>query len=292
MEESIPQSLEFSVYALILVSILLNVWNAQTSSQLLSISNRWMRWLTISLAGAVLCMDWLERPFWSVALIFFLLWLLLETVYTWFMVSALSQSEFSLFPRFKENTSGEEWPANKKLIEIRDWLRASGYKKSQALVADIGGGAAIRSSIYQDKANTTRIQILFIPQAKGAISYCFSFSSETADGKRLVTDNLNMPYGGFYPENWEIVRKPWSKSIDYFSKLHSRRIQDLDLENYETEPVQDLNNQQQLLERTNIEAGFLFPPHMQEEQGRITWEGRYRVWKEIWMLNYLGRVFN
>ena len=36
-------------------------------------------------------------------------------------------------------------------------------------------------------------------------------------------------------------------------------------------------------------SGSWNPQGAREENGKITYEGRYRVWKEIWMLNYLGR---
>ena len=41
--------------------------------------------------------------------------------------------------------------------------------------------------------------------------------------------------------------------------------------------------------RINTELGFLHPAGKREDLGKFTHEGRYRVWKEIWMLNYLGR---
>jgi hypothetical protein len=69
---------------------------------------------------------------------------------------------------------------------------------------------------------------------------------------------------------------------------HKKRIEGFELEQYEIDPIDDINQQQGVLERTNIEAGFLVPHHLQEEMGRITWEGRYRVWKEVWLLNYFG----
>jgi hypothetical protein len=43
------------------------------------------------------------------------------------------------------------------------------------------------------------------------------------------------------------------------------------------------------LDRLNTELGFLHPHAEREDLGKFTHEGRYRVWKEIWMLNYLGR---
>ena len=56
----------------------------------------------------------------------------------------------------------------------------------------------------------------------------------------------------------------------------------------ETEPLADLNAQQHALEQVNTEMGFLFPHHEREENGKMTAEARYRVWKEAWLLNYFG----
>jgi hypothetical protein len=49
-----------------------------------------------------------------------------------------------------------------------------------------------------------------------------------------------------------------------------------------------LNQQQRVIERTNTELGFLLPRSQHEEHGVLTWEGRYRVWKEAWLLSYFG----
>jgi hypothetical protein len=290
MNEFLTFDAELYVSLLILASILIGVANSRSSSIGLGIANRWARWLCVSIGLAFLVhrMEWADRPFWALSIIFFLFWLLLETLYTWIAIGAMSQSGLSLFPRFRNNSSGEEWPAQRKLIELRDWLRSNGFKKRQALIADLGGDISLRSSIYQNEPGKVRVQVLFMPQSNGTIGHSLSISSETTSGERLITDNLNTPYGGFYPENWSVARKPWTRNPEKLLKAHLSRIQGLDLDPYEIDPVDDINQQQGLLERTNIEAGFLFPPHMHEEMGRITWEGKYRVWKEVWLLNYLG----
>jgi hypothetical protein len=74
-------------------------------------------------------------------------------------------------------------------------LRAQGFRQTQALKAEIGGGIYLRVSIYQDAPATVRVQVTFIPQANGAISVCFAVSSLTADGGRYLTDNLYIPFG-------------------------------------------------------------------------------------------------
>ena len=49
------------------------------------------------------------------------------------------------------------------------------------------------------------------------------------------------------------------------------------------------NAAQSELDRLNTELGFLHPHAERDDFGQITHEGRYRVWKEIWLLNYFGR---
>jgi hypothetical protein len=58
---------------------------------------------------------------------------------------------------------------------------------------------------------------------------------------------------------------------------------------FTTEPLADFNAVQYELDQLNTELGFLHPRGEREDLGKFTHEGRYRVWKEIWMLNYLGR---
>ena len=281
---------QIAVSALLVLSIALSYANSRTNSLAISVLNRWARWLCVSFGLAFLVdkMEWADRPFWALAVIFFLFWLLLETLYTWVAISAMSQSDMPLFPRFRNNTTGEEWPAQQKLIELRNWLRSNKFNKEQALIANIGYEVDIRSSVYQDETGTIRVQILFVPLGNGLISHFISFTSDSVDGGHITTDNLNTPYGGYYPENWDVFRKPWSRNPDRLLKYHKKRIESFELEQYEIDPIDDINQQQGVLERTNIEAGFLVPHHLQEEMGRITWEGRYRVWKEVWLLSYFG----
>ncbi|MBD5780981.1 hypothetical protein IEN85_15885 [Pelagicoccus sp. NFK12] len=289
-EQSLSLFAEIFVFSCVGLSILFGVLNTRVTSLKVSVLNRWARWLGVAFGAAYLVYDagWLNRPFWVIGAIFFLGWLLIETVYTWLAISALSKSSISLFPRFSENTTGEEWPAQKKLIEIKDWLKSKGFTRSKALLADVGHGLNIRSTVFQSEDQKTRFQILFVPQHNGDIGFCFSFSSETQSGDRFVTDNLYMPYGGYYPDNWAVARKPWTRDAAKLYKLHLSRIAKLELAAFEFDPLDDLNQQQRELEQINLKQGFLFAPQYQEEHGRITWEGRYRVWKEVWLLNYFG----
>ncbi|OHE88944.1 MAG: hypothetical protein A3G75_04150 [Verrucomicrobia bacterium RIFCSPLOWO2_12_FULL_64_8] len=266
--------------------------NQRMASPVVAIFVRWLRWLLFSLGGAYVVeqVDPGGRPFWVVAAALFLLWFLGETVYNWMAISALSQSPLPLFPRYVVNTSGEEWPTHFRLLRVREWLRAQKFVQVQALRAEIGG-IQLRLSVYQDRTGTTRLQVLFVPQASGAISVCYTLASRTADGLRYVTDNLYLPFGGFYPENWLVERNPWRRRLSGLVARHQARLAAAGaFAPWTGEPLEDINQQQFELERLNTELGFLFPHDQREEHGNMTHEGRFRVWREIWTLDYFGRA--
>jgi hypothetical protein len=161
----------------------------------------------------------------------------------------------------------------------------------QALKAEIGGGIFLRTSIYQDGPGNLRVQVSFLPQGSGAISVCYAVSSITSDGGRYLTDNLYIPFAGFYPENWFVERAPWRRSLPRLIQRHRSRLERVGaaVVPFETDPLADQNAVQSELDQLNTELGFLHPRSEREDLGKFTAEGRYRVWKEIWMLNYLGR---
>jgi hypothetical protein len=284
--------ISFLITGFLLFALLLSYWNRWLASPIVAIANRWIRWIFFSLAFAELIRFWefTDRPFWTLAVIGFLLWFLIESLYTWFAIGALSLSPIPIFPRFEENSTGEEWPAQKRMMMIRDWLRAEKYVCIQPLIADVGTGVQLRLSVYHDPKNLFRVQVLFIPLRNGNMTVCFNVSSETQSGLRYLTDNLFLPFGGFYPEKWSVKRKPWVRSLSSLVSIHRKRMEkDKEVAvPWDSELIEDLNSQQKELDKVNTDLGFLFPYHMREEHGKMTWEGRYRIWTEIWLLNYLG----
>ncbi len=284
----------FFLLAAILCSLAVMQINQRVASPLLSIIDRWLRWLVFAFGGAQICVDFklIDRPFWVMVTVLFIAWFLGETFLNWLRIHALSVSPLPLFPRYEVNTDGDEWPIQLRLLRLREWLRAQGFKQVQALKAEIGGGVYLRVSIYQSVDAITRVQVTFIPQASGAITVCYALTSLTADGARYITDNLYVPFAGFYPEHWFVERAPWRRSLARLLARHRARIAaaGIAVEPITVDPLTDLNTTQQELDRVNTELGFLHQPPQREDLGKITHEGRYRVWKEIWMLNYLGRA--
>ena len=195
---------DYPIVGAIILSLVLLQLNQRRGSPVLAIFNRWLRWLIFAFGGAavVLDLEWSARPYPVLVAAFFLGWFVLETLYNWLAIHALSVSPLPLFPRFTLNHSGEEWPTQARFLKIRDWLRANRFKQVQALKAEVGPGMHLRVSIYQDADAGVRLQVTFLPQGNGALSVCYSLSTNTVSGHRYVTDNLHLPFGGFYPENW------------------------------------------------------------------------------------------
>ena len=174
---------------------------------------------------------------------------------------------------------------------MREWLRVEKFTRQSALKAELFEETYLRASIYESADKLTRIQILFIPKRKGGSTACFTLSTNGKEGRRLVTDNLFLPYGGYYPEAWSIVRKPLTGSLIRLLVLHRKRLiaSSMTPIPFEDTPLEELNEQQRILERLNTETGFLTPRQFQEEEGKISYDGRYRIWKEMWLLAYFGR---
>ncbi|MFA6962779.1 MAG: hypothetical protein WC205_18635 [Opitutaceae bacterium] len=284
---------DYPLLAAIILSLVLLQFNQRRGSPVLAIFTRWLRWFIFAFGAAAISQDlgWSDRPYAILVVAFFLVWFLVETLYNWLAIHALSVSTLPLFPRFSLNHSGEEWPTQARFLKIRDWLRANGFKQVQALKAEVGPSIYLRVSIYQDADAGTRLQITFLPQGNGALAVCYGLSTNTVSGHRYVTDNLHLPFGGFYPENWLVLRKPWRRSLAGLVKKHRERLARGNeiVAPWTTDPLNDLNSQQRELEKINTELGFLFPHADREEHGKISHEGRYRVWKEYWMLSYFGK---
>lgn len=287
-------------YTLALVGLfvlwaLLSWLMAYSAHPALSILIRWVRWVLFALLFAV-AVSGLEalsgRPLWLLMVTGALLWLLLETLYNWVAITALSRGGYALFPVFRHNSGGDEWPANKRYFHAREILRKKDYRHQTSMKAEIAEGLDLRSSIYNDATGKIRLQVIFIPMRSGSLAMSFVLTSQGKSGARYITDNVFVPFGGFYPESWLIERHPLWISLEKLMLRHRHRMKlsGEEFEIWQDDPIEDLNHQQHLLEVVNTRAGFLTPREFQEEFGRLTSDGRYRLWKELWLLNYFGRA--
>lgn len=284
---------QWLLFTVAVVTVLLPIMGNRFSVPVFMVLGRWTRWFLFGALFAYFLktFELSFRPEWVHFITGMAIWFVLETGYNWIAIKALSRSELPLFPEFHVNADGDEWPADARFIELKDWLRRENYSRLKALKAELFEGTFLRSSIYESQDGLIRIQILFLPKRKGGATACYTISTCTKDGSRLITDNLFLPYGGYYPESWNICRKPLMGSLKRLLALHCKRLMTSKIQpiQVEDDALVELNDQQRILERLNLETGFLVPRPRQEEEGKITYEGRYRLWKEMWMLAYFGK---
>jgi hypothetical protein len=285
--------IEYALFGLAIASVLLPILASRMELPVLNILGRWIRWL---LFGALLAFflsvfELSHRPAWVHFVTGLAVWFLIETGYNWIAIKTLSRSELPLFPSFKENTQRDEWPADKRFIELKDWLKSEGFRRIGALKAELFEGTFLRASVYESADQLTRIQILFLPKRQGGASACYTIQTHGKDDQRVITDNQFLPYGGYYPESWHLTRRPMIGSLKRLLALHRARVIKSGIcpVVVDSTALEELNDQQRILERLNTETGFLVPRPQQEEEGKITSDGCYRLWKEMWMLAYLGR---
>jgi hypothetical protein len=268
--------------------------NQTLGSLHLTIANRWLRWgiVAAALTEVLRAVGEPERS-WSVLFGVFLVgWALVETLYHWWAIHTLSTSELPLFPRFTLNPAGDEWPVQREFLRLREQLRAAGYRGVQALRAEVAPGVFVRAAVYHSTDGGVRLQVNFLPQVSGRVAMTLSLASLLTDGRRLVTDNVFLPFAGFYPEAWAVERRPLMRSWARLQRRHLARTKQAGAEvgSWDTEPLGDLNAQQVELEQVNTQLGFLHAHKDREEWGKLTAEGRWRVWKELFLLNYFGRA--
>jgi hypothetical protein len=276
------------------LSLVITKANHSFAYPVLAVVNRWIRWFVVAgcLAEISLYFGWFDRSFGILYFVYFITWFWMDSVYRWLTIKAISASPLPLFPRFIINRSGDEWPVQRRYLKLREILREKGFSPVQALRSEVATSFYLRVSVYQDSGAMTRLQVSFLPQPMGNISICFHLASRLADGTRLVTDNHYLPFAGFYAETCFVHRMPNRRNFIRLLNYHKKRValSGRPTVAWTTEPLEDLNAQQSELERINTEMGFLLPHAEHEEHGRISYEGRYRIWKEMLSLNYFGRA--
>ena len=259
---------------------------------------RWIRWFLFAFVFALVSVSasrvlefGAPLSFWRMFAAGALLWLLYETELLWLGVRAASFSEYPLLPRF-ENWNDFAWPNRADAVALRSALRDGGWTAQSAFRARVGDEVALGVRAFLSADRRMRASVYFIPQMGGGTACAVALESRTRSGERLITDNLFLPYGGFYPEHWYVERRPWTRAFARLLRRHETRVDAVgaDIAALEAETAADMDADRRELERVNLEMGFFTPPEARDAEGRITPAGRTRLWSEILTLNYFNRA--
>ncbi|MGE9291760.1 MAG: hypothetical protein ACQKBT_12250, partial [Puniceicoccales bacterium] len=86
---------------------------------------RWLRWTLFGMGMAYLLREWgiSGRPYWSLAPTFLLLWILVESIYAWLAVRALSLSNLPVFPTYRVSAREVNWPVEASYLKVKNEIR-------------------------------------------------------------------------------------------------------------------------------------------------------------------------
>ncbi|MGB0375258.1 MAG: hypothetical protein ACPGEE_04505 [Opitutales bacterium] len=280
---------------LLAVYCLSHILSKQLPIRIIRLFSHWARWLTFACAFSLMLtyFEWSNRADWVHFISGLAAWFILETLYYKISIHMLNISEMDLFPKYKNDTNENLWPINKEVLKIKDLLSEEGFKEEETLKAEIIAHLVIRQAVFLDEARKVRLNVLFIPNAKNEIKLFYSLFSHKTSGEYLLTDNQNMPFGGYYPDHWTVNRYPISHSLKKLLKKHREAMSESEGEWTEVEgDIRTKTNRLQWeLEKKNREMGFLNEPNREDKQ-QISSEGCFRIWIEMWLLAYFGKTLS
>jgi len=253
---------------------------------------RWIRFFFIGIYAAIAfkLTVFTGVPFWRLFVMGLLAWAFIDTGYLWIYILAWDKSELPLFPAIRE-VEKVDWPANTRFFLIKDWIRENNYSEIGCFHYLYEDEVLQQLVVYESPDKTVRLQVIIVTDVTGVILDQVVFSSVTEDGRVIITDNVFMPFGGVYPENWSVRRFPPVRKIQSIAKYHQNSVSaggSICCVKYEEDAKAWIQDMQNTLERENIEAGILNYRRDRNEFGKMTGEGRYRIWKELLILNYLS----
>jgi len=264
----------------------------------LGIFSRWARWFLFTFGFSFTAVEFgwtmATGPLWNLLAISFLLWFLLESIYMWLAIRKFSMDDLPVFPKHVSLGGTREWPAQPYFIRVREWLRETGYEQIEATRAFLGEEDYLHTFHFENSEKTIRTQITFTQNGFNPPRAIFTFSSVTNSGKRQVTDNAFLPRAGVLPIHWRLKRMPLVRSLARLEEIHRSTMRDSGetFVAWEESPLEDANEQQRILEKTNVEKGILFAKNIRDKKGMFTQEGCYRMWLELWCLKYFGTTKN
>ena len=280
---------------LLAVYCLSHILSKQLPIRIIRLFSHWARWLTFACAFSLMLtyFEWSNRADWIHFISGLAAWFILETLYYKISIHMLNISEMDLFPKYKNDTNENLWPINKEVLKIKDLLSQEGFKEEETLKAEIIAHLVIRQAVFLDETRKVRLNVLFIPNAKNEIKLFYSLFSHKTSGEYLLTDNQNMPFGGYYPDHWTVNRYPISHSLKKLLKKHREAMSESEGEWSELEgDIRTKSNRLQWeLEKKNREMGFLNEPNREDKQ-QISSEGCFRIWIEMWLLAYFGKTLS
>ena len=288
------------LYGLIFLTITTVVFfflHRHFSLPVLRLMSQWLRWLTFACFFSWIIKSGFGslRPDWLHFVTGLAIWFMIETLINRISIQLLNFSDIHLFPSYTSDSGENLWPIQSRAMHIKKILSEKDFRSIGIVKAQVHGHLKVRQALFLDADKAIRLGVVFIPNAQNRIQLYFSLCSVSESGKLYITDNQNMPFGGYYPEHWSVRRYPLCHSLNRLILKHRKRMNRADQKWLSLEEdstvVHSLNDNQRELERKNRQMGFLLYPKSKEGK-QISSKGCFRIWTEMWLLAYLGKTLD
>lgn len=287
----IDLDLEVFLIGLLALGGLLFVWGGRQWSPVVSVLNRWVSLMTFACCVAYWdqLVDWSGRPAWVMLALAVLGWFFCESLLLWVFLGRLSFSSVPLFPRFRLLAHTDGMPIHEGFSRAQAQLESMGYTFLESMALPLNDTFSVWSRVFEKDCR--RVQLLLMPRSRGRFQLHVAVHGLGADGVRYTLDNLYLPNVAASPKDQVCLRRPWARGMRKLIKRHEALMAEAGgCQAFTYPPCEDLNRAQAQQEAYNAQGGLLRPSHVHSEHGRITPEGRYRIWKGLFWLHYFGRA--
>ena len=277
--------LYYALVALFGAVLILSALNAHFfASRNLCLLKRWTRCFFFSLAIALILDSLLpERRFEALLVGGFLLFFLGESLFYWIQLSVFNAAGLPLFAKYEPAENA--WLSAKKYVLLKRSIEKLGFKKCAAYKSEIEGIETF-ATCFENAEKTVGLSVAFVPYTRKMYLTEFGYYSVLADGSRICTDSSSLPFGLEYPPNWRVERHPCVSSPSKLLKIHMSRLKAREEAAVRLPDTPNINAELGEVEMTCRKCGLTNPP-TSSGGGILTPKGKYRLWKDMILVNFL-----
>ncbi|MDR3316669.1 MAG: hypothetical protein LBS68_01150 [Puniceicoccales bacterium] len=254
-----------------------------------------LRWLRFGATGttfayAVKFFTGNPAPFGLLVATGLTLWFLAEGMATWGQVRRLGDMEAPFCLRYDPADDLSLWPNAPDLRSVQNSKECGGFLLETMARVDHRGKLLFLCPILLSADRQIRLVMRFPLPLEGTAPASFIFYSVDGGGRTIVTENFCGVFAGYYPDSWDVRRRPLVASLFRLLALHRRRLCDRSPAAMDGNPIEMLNGLQDALLEENRGRNFLIAGAGAGRSSlRFGSEAGFRIWLEVFLLRYFGR---
>jgi hypothetical protein len=260
--------------------------------------NLWLLWvgrMALRLSGvgllSVLLHACLEgRMSWAVPSVLILATIfLLESIYFWGMTGRIQAQQWPTILQYEALNERISWPIHWRFRALRNYFRRERFQNAGCFRLSFLGTPLMLNVVMLDASRRIRLEFFFHMGPRGIRQVRCALSSQVEEKEWLVTDNRQLPPGGWMPAAWRLKRYGFA-SPQTLLRRHRRRLQRLGsiCGAWEVSHLPEtLNREQEFWAEENLRHGF-WEKSSDGRQYTLSEEGRYRLWKSMLFRHTLG----